>query len=149
LHEWSIAEGVVRTVLAYAEERGIAKVEEVVVSVGELSQLDLEIMREALSMFSGGTLLEGAKFVFVIERAKFKCSRCGATWGFDEVRDSVEKEVGVRVSDVEGGEDLPLHYLPELVYAYTKCPRCGSRDFEVVGGLGVKIVRLKVVEGND
>jgi len=149
LHEWSIAEGVVRTVLAYTEGRGIARVEEVVVSIGELSQLDLDIVREALNMLSNGTLLEGARFVFVVERARFKCTKCGATWGFDEVRESVEKGVGVRVSDTEGGEDLPLHYLPELIYAYTKCPRCGSRDFEVTGGLGVKVVRLKVVKDND
>mgnify|MGYP000073556311 FL=1 len=146
MHEWGIAESIVRAVLEYAEGEGIKRVWEVVISVGELSQLDLEVLRYAAETLSKGTPLEGAVFKFDEEEARFKCNRCGWEWGFEDIKSSIEEKVGVRVRDLEGGNDLPIHYMPELIYTYASCPKCGSSDFEVVSGMGVKIVRLRVDE---
>ena len=145
MHEWSIASGIVRAVLKFMEEKGIGGVEEVVVRVGELAQLDVEILSEAFKLISEETPLKGAKLKVEVEPARFRCQRCGAEWGMGEVLEQLR--AAPLIPDEEGGLDPPIHYMPELVYAFAKCPRCGSRDFSTISGMGVKVVRLKLQGG--
>ena len=141
MHEWSVSEGIVRAALAAVAKNSLKKVEEVVVYVGELAQLDISILQEAVKVFSENTVLERSYFRFEVVKAKFECKKCGATWTLKDVIKTIEEETKAsRILDEEGGErDLPLHYMPEIVYAFSKCPKCGSRDFEVVSGLGIKV----------
>jgi hydrogenase nickel incorporation protein HypA/HybF len=36
-----------------------------------------------------------------------------------------------------------IHFLPESIYAYYRCPRCGSIDFEIVKGRGISEIRVE------
>ena len=46
-------------------------------------------------------------------RTILKCRVCGYEWSFD---------VGRLSEDVREA----LHFIPEVIHSYTKCPRCGS-----------------------
>jgi len=142
MHEWSIADGIVNAITEYAKEHAIRKIKKVNLLVGELSILDTDILKEAINLLSKGTLLDGAKIVIETEHAKLKCLKCGYEWGFEEVWEQIKN--GLKIEDLEGGSDPPIHYLPELVYAFAACPKCGSSDFDVVSGMGVKVKSIEV-----
>lgn len=145
MHEWSIAEGIVRSVLSFMKKHGVSCVREVVVATGELAQLDTDVLKEAFKLLSEDTPLAGAELRVEVERARFVCNVCGAKWGLHEIEDQLKS--APMIADETGEYDLPLHYMPELVYAFARCPRCGSRDFDVIAGMGVKVVRLVVEKG--
>jgi len=136
MHEWSIAEGIIRTLVSYAKERGLRRLIEVEISVGELSMLDVGILEEALRMLSEEEkMLRGAKFTIKTKPVLFRCNICGSKWTLRDMKSSLEKEAQeYLLEDEEGGLDLPLHYMPDLVYAFARCPNCGSRDFEIEQG---------------
>jgi len=59
-----------------------------------------------------------------------KCRTCGYEWRADPSSMSQD----VRES---------IHFLPESIYAYYRCPRCGSIDFEIVRGRGISEIRVE------
>ena len=44
MHEWALAEGVIQTASGVAEEQGLEKITEIVVRIGELQQIEHEIL---------------------------------------------------------------------------------------------------------
>lgn len=142
MHEWTIAEGIVSTVLKYAENHEAKKIVKVNLKVGELSQLDVEILKDAIKMLSQGTIMEEAEIVFKIEKASFKCLNCNYTWDFDSVRKKLlEMFCGENVEEC----DNPVHYVPDLINAFIKCPKCGSPDFEIASGKGVQVASIDII----
>lgn len=145
MHEWSIAEAVCRSALELARAERARRVVGLRIRVGELAQLDLEILREAVRALAEGTILQGAKIEIEVERAEMHCNKCGYKCGMAELLKTLPSSAPTIV-DEDGTRDLPLHYYPALIHALAKCPRCGSRDFEVKGGRSVEIESV-VVEG--
>jgi len=144
LHEWSIAESIVVSSAKIAQEHGASKVVKVYVKVGELSQLELEILKSATNELKRDyDVLKNAEFLFEIEEAVFKCLSCGFTWNFTNVKKRIN-EVFCGSSDKEC--DNPVHYVPDLVNSFVKCPKCGSPDFEVVKGRGVYIAKIDFIK---
>lgn len=127
MHEWALAESVVNTVLKHKEENNLIKVDKVLVKVGKLQQIELDIFNSALDDISKMKNVEG-EFVVVEENASFKCRVCGHEWDFKE-----------SVEDLEEDESEYVHFVPDIIRVYSKCPECGSRDFEVEKGRGVWI----------
>jgi len=39
------------------------------------------------------------------------------------------EELGSDVSEM-------IHFIPEAIHSFTSCPKCGSRDYEIVSGRG-------------
>ena len=130
MHEWSLAEAVIHTASKIVEREGLKEVKEVVVRVGELQQIELEILEFALTQLKRGTRFEDAKFVLETMRAEFECRVCGHRWYFDR------EELDERVQE-------DIHFVPEVAHAYIRCPRCGSPDFKVLRGRGVWIERIR------
>ena len=64
------------------------------------------------------------KFKFKKEKAVFKCKRCGEEWEFG-------------TEGLGDDEKESMHFLPETVHAFVKCPKCGSPDFIIKKGRGV------------
>lgn len=143
MHEWSIAEGIVDTIVIYSLREGAKKVVKAVISIGELSQLNLEILKYAIKALSEGTVMENADIVFQTEEATFKCLNCGYSWSFSDVR---KKLLKMFCSEEAEECDNPVHYVPDLINVFVKCPKCGSPDFEISSGRGVKIVSIEVVK---
>lgn len=146
MHEWSLAEGIYRAVLEFAESHNVKKILEVEIKVGELMQLDLELMKEAIVTLAQGSIMEGAKIEFSVEKAEFRCEKCGYEWNFETAKKEIKRRISKDklIKDEAGSLDLPLHYIPDLVYALAICPRCGSSNILVTSGRDVKIQKIMV-----
>jgi hydrogenase nickel incorporation protein HypA/HybF len=126
LHELAIVEALLTSILNLASERKVKFFKKIIVSVGELQRLDRELLRNMLIDFLNR---EGVSFEEVIvdeEPAFFQCNRCGFKWSLG----SVELSDYAREA---------VHFLPEAVYSFVRCPSCGSRDYDVKSGRVVKV----------
>jgi hydrogenase nickel incorporation protein HypA/HybF len=121
VHEWALAEAVIKSLEGVSGEVKLVRV-----ILGELQNVDGEILLFALEELKKGTRLEGAKFELEVEPAEFECNACNARWKLSEV--------GVGEAEKEA-----MHFVPELAHAFLRCPSCGSPDFKVVKGRGVKV----------
>lgn len=123
MHEWALAEAVISTVSQIAEKEGLEKVAEVEIKVGELQQIELDILEFALSQLK--TLkLKNVKFHIKTVRAELKCRVCGQKWIFR--KEKIDEEIAEAI-----------HFVPEIAHTYIKCPKCGSPDFEILKGRGI------------
>ncbi|MCD6368889.1 MAG: hydrogenase maturation nickel metallochaperone HypA [Thermoproteales archaeon] len=148
MHEWSIAEGIVRSLEAFAEKNSIKRFVAVEINVGELAMLDLDVLNEALKTISQEhERTRNTVFKLRIEHVTFTCNKCGCKWGLQRGLETIKGSEDLMIEDLEGGYDLPLHYMPELVYALMRCPSCGSRDYKVEGGRGVRIISVTFENG--
>jgi hydrogenase nickel incorporation protein HypA/HybF len=131
MHEWALAEAVIAATSQMAEKEGLKKVTEVKIKVGELQQIDLDILEFALSQLKP-TKFKRAKFSIEIAKAELKCRVCGHEWIFEKEK-----------MDENAAE--AIHFVPEIVHAYIKCPKCESPDFEILKGRGVWLESIKGV----
>ncbi len=123
VHEWALAEAIAK----YIEERARGRrVEKVIISLGVLQSIDKEILDFALKNILDDAGIKVDKVEYVDEEVVLKCRKCGHTWkpSIDEVDESIKEA---------------MHFVPETVYSYFKCPRCGSRDFDIISGRGISI----------
>ena len=132
MHEWALAEAVIFTASQIAEKEGIKEITEVRIKVGELQQIELNILEFALSQLKTSKF-DKANFNLETLKAKLKCRVCGRQWIF-----SREKL----------GEDAAeaVHFVPEIAHTYIKCPKCGSPDFEILQGRGIWLESIKGVK---
>ena len=137
MHEWALADGIVRTAIEFARTHGKDKILGIRVVLGELQDVNEEILKFAIDEIKKDTIAEDAEVEFVLEEAEFRCRNCGHEWKLREVRESFNERIK---------EDI--HFIPEVVHAFLACPKCGSRDFEVVKGRGVYLSAIKV-EGEE
>jgi hydrogenase nickel incorporation protein HypA/HybF len=132
MHEWALAEAIISATSQMAEEEGMREVVEVSVKVGELQQIELDILEFALSQLKTNKLKD-AKFSFKTERGRLRCRVCGRRWVFEKEKldeDTVEA----------------IHFLPEIAHTFIKCPRCGSPDFEILEGRGIWLESIRGVK---
>ncbi len=127
MHEWALAESVANTVLKYKEEKKLLKVNKVLVRIGKLQQIEKDVFESALDEICKMKKIEG-EFVIEEENASFKCRICGREWDFEE-----------GVKKLNEDESEYVHFIPDIIRVYSKCPKCGSPDFEVLKGRGVWI----------
>lgn len=132
MHEWALAQSVIDATLKVAGERNIQNVRKVVLSIGELQDIDPEIFKKAIDDIKGTTGLKNTVFECKVEPAVLKCNNCGYEWNY---RESVQK--------LSEEERENIHFIPETVHIYVKCPACGSSDFEMKNGRGVFIERIE------
>ena len=135
MHEWALAEGVLDTVREVARKEGLRRVTRIEVRVGELQSINCELFAGALRhvLPTEHADLGSAAVEVEIEPARFRCRSCDRTYGFQEA-----------AGDADADEIESMHFVPELSRAHLACVACGSPDFEVTSGRGV---RLHAVEG--
>ena len=132
MHEWALAEAVLLTVSKIAEKEGLREVREVKIKIGELQQIELEILEFALSQLKTSKFKK-TEFSIEIAKAELECRVCGYHWDFiKEELDEDTKEA--------------IHFVPEIAHAYIRCPKCGSPDFEILHGRGIWIESIKGVK---
>lgn len=129
MHEWAIAEAIISAVSERAKRENLREVSTVVIVVGELQQVDREILKFAIEQLKPSHLA-GTKFVIRRAKAKFRCRACGNKWMF-------------RGADLPEDVKETIHFIPEVTHAYIRCPVCGSPDFEISGGRGVWIASIR------
>jgi hydrogenase nickel incorporation protein HypA/HybF len=131
MHEWALAEAVIATAQQIAEKEKLKEVKEVTIKVGELQQVEKNILQFALSQLKPANFKD-VKFHITRARTTLKCRVCGNTWPFKEQK--LDKDT------VEA-----IHFVPEVAHTYIKCPKCGSPDFEITGGRGIWLENIKGV----
>ncbi len=123
MHEWALAEAVVEYVRRVAGGGAIAKL---TLGLGELQAIDEEVFKFALRELFKEYGIEVRELRIEHEECLLKCRACGHVW---------------RLKDANLEEDVreAIHFVPEVIHSYLRCPKCGSRDFEVIGGRGVSV----------
>jgi hydrogenase nickel incorporation protein HypA/HybF len=135
MHEWALAEAVIAAASEIARKEGLKEIREVKIKVGELQQIELDILDFALSQLKPAKFKD-AKFSIEVAKAELKCRFCGYKWTFRE------EEMNEDAAEA-------IHFVPEIAHTYIKCPKCGSPDFEILKGRGVWLESIKGVKKED
>lgn len=136
MHEWALAESVLKSASEYSKKQNFKKVLEIVVVLGELQQIERDIFKFALKEVAKSldTLLVKTKIKIETEPAKFKCRACTNEFTFADFK-KINKD-----------EAEYIHFIPEMAYIYLKCTKCKSPDFDLIQGRGVYIKYIKGIQ---
>jgi hydrogenase nickel incorporation protein HypA/HybF len=129
MHEWALAEAILTSAKQIAEKEKLKEVTGVTIKVGELQQVERDILRFALSEMKP-EIFKNAKFRILKAKTTLKCKVCGTIWQFN-------------ANKVDKNTAEAIHFVPEVAHSYIKCPKCGSPDFEIVSGRGVWLENIK------
>ena len=129
MHEWALAEAVITSAAQIAEKEGLKEVTEVTVKVGELQQVELDILKFAFQQLKTASF-KNAKFRITRAKTTLKCRACGNVWLFAK-------------NKLDEATAEAIHFVPEVAHTYIKCPKCGSPDFEIAEGRGVWLENIK------
>jgi hydrogenase nickel incorporation protein HypA/HybF len=129
MHEWALAEAVLMSARELAEKEKLKEVTDVTIRIGELQQVEPDILRFALSQMKT-ELFKNAKFRILRAKSTLKCRVCETSWQFSL------KQLDSAIAEA-------IHFVPEVAHTYIKCPKCGSPDFEIVSGRGVWLENIK------
>ena len=132
MHEWALAEAVIEAVRKIAKEEGLREVNEINIKVGELQQIDHQILDFALTQLSS-PIMKQTRFHISTEKAELKCKVCENRWKF-----------GADNMDADTAE--AIHFVPEIAHTYLRCAKCNSPDFEILTGRGVWLASVKGVK---
>jgi hydrogenase nickel incorporation protein HypA/HybF len=122
MHEVSVMSGVVESVLKELEKHDVLRVEEVVLTLGELTFLGEEQLQFAYEIITRDTLLNGSKLVIEPEETELLCLSCGYQGKADKL-----------------GEEYHMS-MPSLV-----CPKCRGK-VKVLKGQSCRVTSMKVVQ---
>jgi hydrogenase nickel incorporation protein HypA/HybF len=122
VHEFSVTNQLVQSVLAEAEKRGAKKVTEVHLTIGKLTFLGLEQVRFAYEALTKDTIMEGSQLVIEEQEGVVKCSNCGYQGDFKY-------------------QDDPLYHVPVPTL---KCPKCNS-TVTITAGKECTIKNIKMM----
>lgn len=134
MHEWALAESILTTAVNAAEKEKIKKIKEIVVGLGELQQVEQDIFEFALGELikEQNEILKGVKIKIKSEKSNFVCNNCENHWSYVDLKKAVNED-----------ESEAIHFIPEVALVHSRCPKCGSPDFEITKGRGVSILKIK------
>lgn len=122
MHEVSVMAGIVESVLKELEKHDVLRVEEVQLTLGELTFLGEEQLHFAYEIITRGTALEGSSLIILPEETELQCHSCGYQGRADKV-----------------GEEFHMS-MPSLV-----CPKCKGK-VKVLKGQSCRVTSMKVVQ---
>lgn len=129
MHEWALAEAIIAAAVDIAEKENLVEVTNVKIRVGELQQIELDILKFALAQLKT-TKLKNTKFDIEIAKAELHCRVCKNKWFFNK------QKIDEKTAEA-------IHFIPEIAHTYIKCPECGSPDFEIEEGRGIWLQSIK------
>lgn len=131
VHEWALADALARYIVYRIGGEGKKNIKRIIVRLGVLQSIDKEILGFALKEILESMGYRVKEIDFDDEEPVLKCRKCGYEWKPDmNVFDETIREA--------------IHFVPETIFSYYKCPRCGSRDFDIVKGRGVDVTLIEV-----
>ena len=122
MHEFSITNQIVQSVLTEAEKRGAKKVTEVHLTIGKLTFLGLEQVRFAYEVLTKDTIMKGSQLIIEEQEGIVKCGNCGYQGDFKY-------------------QDDPLYHVP---LPTLKCPKCNN-TVTITAGKECTIKNIKMV----
>ena len=134
MHEWALAESILTAAVEAAEKEKLKRITEIKIDIGELQQIEQDIFEFALDEIikSQGDKLKNIKIKIETVKSNLRCKNCDHTWKFSDMK-----------KKLDANESEAIHFIPEVAFVHTRCPRCGSPDFEITSGRGVSITQIK------
>jgi hydrogenase nickel incorporation protein HypA/HybF len=134
MHEWALAESILTAAVEESKKEKMKKITEIKIALGELQQIEKDIFKFALDEIikEQGEILKKVKIIIKTEKSTLKCKNCENTWKFSDIKKKLDDD-----------ESESIHFIPETAFVHTRCPKCGSPDFEITIGRGVSITRIK------
>lgn len=134
MHEWALAESILTAAIEAAEKEKLKKITEIKIAIGELQQIEQDIFQFALDQIidQQKDKLGKVKIKIKTEKSTLKCKNCGNDWNFSDIQKKINED-----------EAEAIHFIPEVTFVHTRCPKCGSPDFEIERGRGVTITQIK------
>lgn len=124
MHEASIGQSIVKTVLLEAEKQKAVKVESVEIEIGELTFLGRDQVEFWIKTGFESTIAEGAEIRFKKIKGRIKCKKC-----------DFEGDITVK-------EDPQYHMLlPSF-----SCPKCKSNETSITAGKDAYIRNIKITQ---
>lgn len=121
MHEYSIAEELINTLLDQVNEDKLSSAEIVHLEIGELQVISREALTQAFKIVTEGTLLEGAELRYEDVPIRVRCEDCGFQ------------------GEVDYEDDFSLHFSVPVL----SCPECGS-SVDIIKGNELAIRSLTV-----
>ena len=78
MHELSICQALMNQVEAIALERNAQCVTSIVISMGPLSGVEAQLLKNAYPIASAGTVAEHAELIIETQPVRVKCNQCGS-----------------------------------------------------------------------
>jgi hydrogenase nickel incorporation protein HypA/HybF len=133
MHEWALAESILTAALEAAEKEKLKKIKEIKIAIGELQQIEQDIFQFALDeIIKDEEKLKDVKIKIETEKSTLRCKNCEKTWTFSDMKKKLTEDEGEAI-----------HFIPEVAFVHTRCPKCKSPDFEISEGRGVSITQIK------
>ena len=134
MHEWALADSILTAAIEAAEKEKLKKITEIKINIGELQQIEQDIFEFSLNEIikTQGEKLKGVKIKIETEKSTLKCKNCENIWKFSDMKKKLKED-----------ESEAIHFIPEVAFVHTRCPKCGSPDFEITTGRGVSITSIK------
>lgn len=124
MHEASIAQSIVQTVLSEAQKQNATRIESVEVEIGELTFLGIEQLEFWVKTGFKGSIADRAEIIFNSIKGVLLCRVC-------EYK-----------GDLSMGEDPTYH----LTLPTFTCPKCSSSKIEIIQGKEAVIRRIKILK---
>ena len=77
MHELALCQALVKQVQQIAGERGAGRVLSVTLSIGPLSGVEAELLKQAYPIATAGTVAEASRLEIEATPVKVRCSECG------------------------------------------------------------------------
>jgi len=106
MHEFSVASGILETVIDEAKKHNAEKVTRISLELGKLSMISGQQLEFALQILSEGTMAEGAKIHIRVRPLIIKCARGHVSEVSGEGYDLYARLRGISCSDCGGEVDL-------------------------------------------
>jgi hydrogenase nickel incorporation protein HypA/HybF len=84
MHEMGITAGIIASVEEAAQEQGATKINEVRISIGDLTDIEEFALQFAWEALTPGTMAEGGTLVVTHVPGKSRCSMCGEEFEHDK-----------------------------------------------------------------
>jgi hydrogenase nickel incorporation protein HypA/HybF len=124
MHELSMADAIIKTVLDVAEKNQAEEILEVTIEIGKLTMINPEQLKFLLDVLKEDTLLQDSKINIEETNVEIECKSC----------------------DYKGSTDLDDsdHYLAIVI-----CPQCGERDLKVTAGRECNVKSIKIEKSDE
>jgi hydrogenase nickel incorporation protein HypA/HybF len=110
MHELSVCLSLIEQIQRVAEENGAQSVTRIELSIGPLSGVEPELLRNAYPLAVAGTIAGDAELIITISEIRVTCNECGAE-SAASVNRLVCGECGNYRTEVTSGDELILQRL--------------------------------------
>jgi hydrogenase nickel incorporation protein HypA/HybF len=124
MHELSMAEAIVNTVVDAANKNNADEVLEVTIEIGNLTMLNPEQLKFLLEILVEDTIMKDAELIIEEIPITIECRNC-----------DYEGKANTEGSD---------HYLTVVI-----CPECGERDLEIIKGRECNVKNIRIEKADE